>query len=538
MPLGAFRLNSIAKVLGGPPAFNTITATGGTVLDYQDSADSVWYRSHTFETSRVVKTVEAGGNVQTSTAQFRFGSSSALFDGTGDFLYCRNHSDYAFGTTDFTIEFWVRNTSWATTEYMMDARQAAGTVAPQLFYNGGVRFATAGTTRITGGTLTTNTWHHIAISRSGTNTRLFINGTQSGSTYTDTNNYTQNPINFGADFAVANGLSGNLDEIRISRSARYTANFTAPSSAFVNDANTVLLLHCEGTNTQQRFIDDSAVTATFQVTSLGSSNGKVQYLAVGGGGGGGSHDGLFRTPGGGGAGGLLTGVSTVTSTSYTVSIGAAGAGPAGRTQPNGALYTVFPTTPPISGTSSAVFGNTANGGGGAGMYQGTTGLNGGSGGGAGAGDGITIKVGGTGTAGQGFAGGNSGNGVDNGDLAGGGGGGGASGAGSNGVMATNKGGAGGAGVNNTYRNGTVIGYAGGGGGAGYSATQNNTSQGGAATHGGGAGNAYGRGSNGVNGTGGGGGGGNGLGYVNLSGGDGGTGIVVVRYPLNSANNLP
>jgi Concanavalin A-like lectin/glucanases superfamily len=534
MPLGAFRLNSIAKVLGGPPAFNTITATGGTINNYEDSG--VWYRSHTFENIRTNKAVTTIGNTQTSTAQFKFGSSSALFDGTGDQLYCYAHNDFTFGTGDFTIELWVRNTSWATTEYIFDMRTGASTVNAQLFYNSGVRYATGGTTRITGGTLSVNTWHHIAISKSGTSTRLFINGTQSGSTYTDNNNYAAAPLNFGTDFAAANGYSGNMDEIRVSKTARYTANFTAPSAVFTNDVNTTLLLHCEGTNTQQRFPDDSTLASTFAVSSLGSSNGKVQYLLVAGGGAGGAHDGLFRTPGGGGAGGLKIGTSTVTTTNYTVSVGAGGQGATGRNFYTGTTYS---TISPMNGGNSSVFSISATGGGGGGMYSTqNTGNNGGSGGGGGAGDGTTAKVGGTGVSGEGSNGGQSYANGANGDLAGGGGGGGKTSAGSNSDYANNKGGAGGAGVNYTYRDGTTIGYAGGGGGAGFSTTANNTSQGGAATHGGGAGNAYARGFSGTASTGGGGGAGNGLGYVFQSGGDGGSGVVVIRYPWNSANNIP
>jgi len=530
---GAARLNTLSKVLGGPPAFNTITATGGTINNYEDSG--VWYRSHTFENIRTNKAVQAVGNAQTSTAQFKFGSSSALFDGTGDYLYAYAHDDYTFGTGDFTIELWVRNTAWAATEYIYDMRTGASTVNAQLFYSSGVRYAVAGTTVITGGTLTTNTWHHIAITKSGTSTRLFINGTQSGSTYTDNNNYAAAPITIGTDYAGANGYSGNIDEIRVSKTARYTTTFTAPTAVFTNDTDTTLLLHCEGTNTAQRFPDDSTLSSTFAVSSLGSSNGVVQYLIVAGGGAGGAHDGLFRTPGGGGAGGLKTGTSTVTATSYTVSIGAGGQGATGRNFYSG---TTFSSTSPMNGGNSSVFSVSATGGGGGGMYATqNNGNNGGSGGGGGAGDGTTAKTGGTGVSGEGSAGGQSYANGANGDLAGGGGGGGKSAVGSNGVFATNQGGAGGAGQNNTYRDGTTIGYAGGGGGAGYSATPNGSSQGGAATHGGGAGTAYAKGSNGTASTGGGGGAGNGLGYTFQSGGNGGSGVVVIRYPYNSANNL-
>jgi hypothetical protein len=99
----------------------------------------------------------------------------------------------------------------------------------------------------------------VALSRSGTSTRLFLNGVQQGSTYSDTRNYIQTPISIGIRFDQSTqAFTGHIDELRISKGlARYTANFTAPSAAFTNDANTVLLLHADSTP----IVDDPGVTA-------------------------------------------------------------------------------------------------------------------------------------------------------------------------------------------------------------------------------------------------------------------------------------
>ena len=48
-----------------------------------------------------------------------------------------------------------------------------------------------------------------------------------------------------------------VDEFRISNVARYTANFTPATSAFVTDANTQLLLHLDGANDGTVFTDSS-----------------------------------------------------------------------------------------------------------------------------------------------------------------------------------------------------------------------------------------------------------------------------------------
>ena len=53
-----------------------------------------------------------------------------------------------------------------------------------------------------------------------------------------------------------------VDELRLSTTARYTANFTAPTAPFQNDANTVLLLHMDGTDAATVFFDDNGRDTT------------------------------------------------------------------------------------------------------------------------------------------------------------------------------------------------------------------------------------------------------------------------------------
>jgi hypothetical protein len=62
---------------------------------------------------------------------------------------------------------------------------------------------------------------------------MFVNGTQVGSTYTDTNTYVNNPIIIGARYDATAGFNGYIDDLRVSLYARYTANFTAPTAAFL-----------------------------------------------------------------------------------------------------------------------------------------------------------------------------------------------------------------------------------------------------------------------------------------------------------------
>jgi hypothetical protein len=103
--------------------------------------------------------------------------------------------------------------------------------AGKLTYYMGTASAITGTT-----TVTTGTWHHLALCRASGVTRLFLNGVQEGSNYADTNNYTGTNPTFGAlgydTSLTAFTVNGYLEDIRVSRVARYTAAFTPPTAPF------------------------------------------------------------------------------------------------------------------------------------------------------------------------------------------------------------------------------------------------------------------------------------------------------------------
>jgi hypothetical protein len=231
----------------------------------------------------------------------------------------------------------------------------------------------------------------------------------------------------------------------------------------------------------------------------------ADVLVVAGGGGGG----MRNNGGGGGAGGVLAFASqSLTTTSYTVTVGAGGSSNAG-------------------GTNSQFAALTASVGGGAGGSQSGT-ANGGTGG-SGGGAGWTGSAG-SATSGQGNAGGTSNNGTY---LANGGGGGKGS-VGGNGNATTGLGGAGGDGVNTvtnwgalaavfTATNYGVSGYIAGGGGG---SSTNPATQGAAGSGGGTAGSSSTASSNATANTGSGAGG---VSTTSLTAGNGGSGLVIVRY---------
>ena len=252
-------------------------------------------------------------------------------------------------------------------------------------------------------------------------------------------------------------------------------------------------------------------TETDTDTLTVTNPGEVEYLIVAGGGGGASRNG-----GGGGAGGLLSGIVSVNSQSYTVIVGQGGTGGAAGGN-----------NPGENGGDSSVFGFTAIGGGGGGHWGGNDGRDGGSGGG-GHQSSSSSGSGGSGIPAQGNDGGDGSGNTSSPRESGGGGG-----AGSSGVQD----GSGGQGILSLITGDSNF-YSGGGGGG---IEGNSNVPGGVGGLGGGASAPFSNaanipGNNATSNTGGGGSGGVGSGSssTHLEGGNGGSGIVVVRYRRNAS----
>lgn len=194
-----------------------------------------------------INVLETVGNAQISTTQKKFGTGALYFDGSGDFLTSRNAgaaSAFAFGGQDFTIELWIYAISLGTSfKAIYDQRPTSATGAyPTLYVSNGVLYYyTNGQARITGPSLSLNTWYHVAVCRSGSSTRMFVDGVQQGSTYTDSSVYLSgsgrpwigqfsDPTTLDASLC----WNGYIDDLRVTKEARYTADFTPPSAPFLD----------------------------------------------------------------------------------------------------------------------------------------------------------------------------------------------------------------------------------------------------------------------------------------------------------------
>jgi hypothetical protein len=195
--------------------------------------------------SQSVKELTLNGDVKSSTTQTKYLTSSMYFDGTGDYLELSRGQDldiFNLGTSDFTVEMWLFPTDLSNSGTIISFIRANNTSDdnhPHIYRAASeLRFYTDGTDKISGGTLSLSTWHHVAISRSGNDHKMFLDGSQVGSTYTASNTYTQGrPVVASYNDTLttvgsANLFTGYISDVRITSGlARYTSNFTPPTAA-------------------------------------------------------------------------------------------------------------------------------------------------------------------------------------------------------------------------------------------------------------------------------------------------------------------
>ena len=498
-----------------------VSATGGSIKRVGN------YRIHTFPselvTDGLVLNLDAGDprsypGIGTSWTDFSgngnsgtFGASTAaptynnanggsiVFDGTNDYIIKSTPSSLNFGSLDFSVFCWIKCTKKGAGTYGTPVTlDVGGSGNGILFYIDGSSgiFRTWVNGQALNGSIDVadNQWHYIGIVKFGTTATQFVDGVQRSS-FACSSSLISSPNlilgNYTTTSIVEYAYNGNLSQVTI-----HSRALSAAEVAQNYDALKV------------RY---TSYTNTFTPT-CGGGSGKVEVLCVAGGGGGGGYAGGA----GGGAGGLLYNsaftVSSNTGIALTVGAGGTGGGGESDVASNSGSNTSFSSLISI--------------GGGKGGHWSITASSGGSGGGGMSLSIDTLVLGGSGTLGQGNAGGSGLKTAVNAETSGGGGG--AGGSGFNG--ASGIGGTGGLGLSYSI-SGVSQFYAGGGGGAVYAAGTS-SGLGGSGVGGDATGPSGGNGKNGIPNTGSGGGGG---GPFGVYGGNGSNGIVIVRYPATDYN---
>lgn len=175
-------------------------------------------------------TVTANGDATISTATKKYGSGALYLDGDGDSLTVPHSSGFDFGTGDFTVELWA----WFNDASSYRAFVQLQDVWVFYFYadDSAIYWGVPLVSNDVQGafTPTTNTWHHIAASRSGDTLRIFVDGAEvaSGTAAGSYSSGSSGDLSVGT--YVGEYFDGYIDDLRIVKGlAVYTSNFTPPA---------------------------------------------------------------------------------------------------------------------------------------------------------------------------------------------------------------------------------------------------------------------------------------------------------------------
>ena len=180
--------------------------------------------------------LETVGNAQVSTTQAKWGTTSMGFDGTGDYLFAPPSEQFNITGGAYTVEMWINFASTSGTNIICGFNGKGTTGSWQLLLDSGTLYwqqrGSAVNQTSYSWSPSTSTWYHVAVTWDGTTLRIFVNGTSvATNTSSPAFSTTQNGINIGGA-SDGYSINGYIDDFRITKYARYTSAFTAPTAAF------------------------------------------------------------------------------------------------------------------------------------------------------------------------------------------------------------------------------------------------------------------------------------------------------------------
>ncbi len=181
------------------------------------------------------------------------------FDGSTEYLTIPGHVDWNFDG-DFTIDFWLRNNSGNNKTLIKSVSNEdwnSASTGDWVFALGGDSKLTlyikgVGNVGAAGTVLSTSVWYHVAIVRSGSSMKLYLNGTPDGNTLNSSATLGNTQMLKIAGLIQTNltlgSLNGYISELRISKGTDrgWTSNFTPPTELYEKDSYTKLLVHFDG----------------------------------------------------------------------------------------------------------------------------------------------------------------------------------------------------------------------------------------------------------------------------------------------------
>jgi hypothetical protein len=183
--------------------------------------------------------IETVTEAKVNTAASKFAESSIYFNASSGTRLQIPASNplFGMGTANHTIEFWMNPLSSSSQGCMFDFRSSdtSGQGIAILYSTSRTVFVYMQGNRITSTALTNGTWYHIAVVRASNVYTLYLDGVSQG-TWANSDSVAP-PANRPYVGAVSDNsqvFDGLIQDVRVTRSARYTTNFTPPTRLFPN----------------------------------------------------------------------------------------------------------------------------------------------------------------------------------------------------------------------------------------------------------------------------------------------------------------
>lgn len=177
-----------------------------------------------------------------SATQKKFGATSLY---VADNVIVSSSDGFDMGTGDFTMEAWFYFTTFTTSFALFDQWDSSGSTRNQLWHStnndGKLLWYYAGTSNFASANpaVSTGAWTHIALVRHSGTLKMYINGTAESNTASHSGQFGRShTMYFGDQHGGGAGAPQYyMDDLRITKGlARYTANFTAPTTAHSTSA--------------------------------------------------------------------------------------------------------------------------------------------------------------------------------------------------------------------------------------------------------------------------------------------------------------
>ena len=192
----------------------------------------------------------------------------------------------ASGTSDFTMEVWVKGDSGTSgdNQTIWDSRSSTGATSDGfsiyrsnshsgnlvIYTDGGLRCATGTSDFIEA------QWNHVAVVRKSNVINIYLNGVQSGDDYDVTNSFSNQTARIAATTVAADPWQGEMSNVRfVNGTALYDTSFAPPAAELTNITNTKLLC-CQS--------DSSTTTAAVgpTITANGDPTAGAQTISLSG----------------------------------------------------------------------------------------------------------------------------------------------------------------------------------------------------------------------------------------------------------------